>query len=115
MHVMEAKLIRCERADRSRPLAVPVAAAAVATGLAVADLIAPGIGRRRSGARCIFPFRLGQKAIWLAGHSGQPRDVAAGIIPGKSDHRLFAATEAAIAHKRIAIAIRRAGVPLLEG
>ena len=65
VHVVEAERIGGERADRRRLLVVPLAAAAVAVGVALADLVAPGIGRLGAGARGIFPFRLGQQPVGL--------------------------------------------------
>jgi hypothetical protein len=53
-----------EGIHQGRPYAilviVPRAAATVAIGVILADLVAPGIGRQRSATRCILPFRLGK-------------------------------------------------------
>ena len=95
-------------------MSVPLAAAAVTVGVALADLVAPGIRRLRSGARCIFPFSLGEQPIGLAGHSGEPCHIALGVVPSDVDHRLPTAPPAAVADTRVAIAIGNTGVPIIE-
>ena len=82
--------------------------------LAVADVVAPGIGRLCSGARRIFVFGLGQQPIGLAGHPGEPRHIALRVVPSDVDHRLPAAAPAAVDDMRVAIAIGDAGVPFVE-
>src|SRR5262245_7996141 len=58
VHVVETERIGGERADRGGLSTVPLAAAAVAVGVAFADLLAPGIGLGAAGTRRILPFRL---------------------------------------------------------
>ena len=67
VHGVEAKRIGGERARWSPLLGVPLAAAACTVGVALADLVAPGIRRLRSAARCKFPFGLGEEPVRLAG------------------------------------------------
>jgi uncharacterized protein YqgC (DUF456 family) len=55
-HVIEAKRIGGERANRRRMPPVPLAAAAVTIGVVLADLVAPIIGCRCTGASRVLPF-----------------------------------------------------------
>src|SRR6516162_8572831 len=67
LHIVEAELVGCKRANWSGSPAVPPAAAAVAVGI-YAELVAPGIGRRCTGASRILPFGFGEQAVGPAGH-----------------------------------------------
>ena len=59
-HVVKAKGVGGERADRHGLLIVRLAAAAGAIGVVLADGAAPRIGRRRPRPRRIFVFGLGE-------------------------------------------------------
>ena len=86
------------RMSRPARLAViPLAAAAVAIGIVLADVVTPRIGRLRPGTRRIFVFGLGQQPIGLASHLGEPCHIALGVLPGHVDHRLPSASPARIA------------------
>src|SRR5262249_1203304 len=78
-HIVEAERIRLERSDRCGLLAVPLAAAAVAGGVLLANLVAPEIGGSGAGARRVFPFGLGEQPVYIAGHLGEPSDVGLGV------------------------------------
>src|SRR5262245_41404507 len=116
MHVMETECIGGERADGSRPLIVPLAAAAVAIGVPFADLVAPRIGRLRSSTRRIFPFCLGEQPISFAGHPGEPGHIRLGVVPAHPNDRLSASSPATITGPVFvrAAADRDAGVPIGE-
>src|SRR6516165_6127948 len=116
MHVMETECIGGERADGSRPLIVPLAAAPVAIGVPFADLVAPRIGRLRSSTRRIFPFCLGEQPISLAGHPGEPGHIRLGVVPAHPNDRLSASSPATITGPVFvrAAADRDARVPIGE-
>src|SRR5258708_124226 len=61
MHVVETKRIGLERSNRGGLPGVPFAAAAKAIGVALADLVAPRVGRGGAGARRVFPFGFGEQ------------------------------------------------------
>src|SRR5262245_9174093 len=113
VHVVHAKSIGGERADRNRLLVVPLTAATFAVGVALADLVAPRVGRRCSGARGILPLGFGQQPVGLPSRPGKPGDVALGFSPGDVDHRAPAASIGAILDP-CAIAILDTGIPLVE-
>ena len=69
VRIVKAELIGRKRANWSGP-AVPLAAAAVAVGVAFADLVAPGIDRRCAGASRILPFGFGEQPVGPVGHLG---------------------------------------------
>src|SRR5215470_18590575 len=75
VHIVETKSIRLERADRRRLLIVPLTSTAAAVGVVIADVVAPGIGRRRAGMYRVLPLGLGQQAIGLARQLGDPCDI----------------------------------------
>src|SRR5574340_670884 len=56
IHVVQAKSIRPEAADRRRLFSVPLAAAAIAVSVAAANGITPWVGRSRPCPCRIFPF-----------------------------------------------------------
>src|SRR5262245_49949690 len=116
MHVMETECIGGERADGSRPLIVPLAAAAVTIGVPFADLVAPRIGRLRSSTRRIFPFCLGEQPISLVGHPGEPSHIRLGVVPAHPNDRLSVPSPATITGPLLvrAAADRDAGVPIGE-
>src|SRR5262245_32300625 len=93
---------------------VPRAAAAGTTGIAVADLIAPGIRGLRPGTRCIFPLCVGEQPVGLASHFGEPFDVTLGVDPRNVDHRLPTAPKAVVIDTRVAAAIGSTGIPIIE-
>ena len=113
---METERIGGERADGSRQLIVPLAAAAVAISIPFTDLVAPRIGRQRSSTRRIFPFRLGEQPISLAGHTGEPGHVGLGVVPARVNDRPPAPSPASITDPALvrAAADRDAGVPIGE-
>jgi hypothetical protein len=74
-HVIETKAVGSERADRRRPFAIPLAAAAAAIGVVHANVIAPGIDRLRAAARRIFVLSLGEQAVALASLDREPGPV----------------------------------------
>src|SRR4030095_2464187 len=90
------------------------AAAAVAVGVSLADLLTPGIRRCGSGACCIFPLSFGEQPVGLTGYPGEPCCKALSLVPADVDHRPLAASPAAVADMRVAIPITDAGVPLVE-
>src|SRR5580658_5339318 len=90
-HIIETQPVRSERADRRSLAFVPLAAAAIAVGVVLADVVAPGIRRRRSSARCVFVFRFGQQPIGLAGDLRDPSHVLLRVVPTDFDHRLLSA------------------------
>src|SRR5262249_57288544 len=56
VHVVEAKRVGSKRADRSRLLVIPLAAATVAIGVVVTDLLAPRIRHRPPPPPPLLPF-----------------------------------------------------------
>jgi hypothetical protein len=64
-HVIKPEFIRRERADRRGLPVIPLAAAAIAVGVVVADVVAPRIRRGGSCACRILVFGLGQQPIGL--------------------------------------------------
>src|SRR5262245_33579089 len=92
----------------------PLAAAAHAIGVVLADVVAPGIGCLRSRACCILIFGFREQPIGLAGRFGEPCRVEPGVVPGDEDRRPLAAAKAAITDTLGTIAIGDAGIPLIE-
>src|SRR5262249_38251232 len=84
-HVVKAECVWLERIDGRRLFAIPFAAAAIAIGVALPDLITPIIAGRGAGPRGIFPFGLCQKPVLLAGQPGEPAHILLGILPGHID------------------------------
>src|SRR5262249_21698014 len=115
VHVVQAESTGGKRADRSRPLKVPLATTAVTVGISLAELVAPGIGRRGPGARRIFPFGLGEQAIRLPGPLRQPRHVLLGVVPTPEHPRPRAAAPAGLRRRPGAATEQHAGIPLLRG
>src|SRR5436190_14391816 len=109
-HIVEAERIRLERSDGrgSRPLA----AATIAIGIPLTDLVAPEIGSR-AGASRVFPFRLGKETVGPAGHLREPRRILPGFIPTDVDDRPCCPTVTTVANVR-ASPYRVAGVPVGE-
>ena len=70
MHVEEPPGVGGKAAHRGGLLAVPSAAAAVAVGAIVTDLVAPGISGLGPGAGGVLPFGLRGQAPDLAGLAG---------------------------------------------
>ena len=107
---------RSARMSRPAPFAGPLAAAAVAVGHRLSvelDVVAPRIRRRRSGARRIFVFGLGEQPIGLAGHLREPRHVLLRVVPIDVDRWLLPAAPALVARLiTIAAAAGDAGVPV---
>src|ERR1700738_3074807 len=114
VHVIEPEPICPERADRGGLPVIPFTATVVAVRVVPADLVAPRVRRWRSATRRVFELALGEQPVRLTGHAREPCDVAPGIIPGDVDDWLPAPPQAGVAHARIAIAVRHAGVPVIE-
>ena len=51
-------------------------------------IVAEAVGSRAVGAAGMFPLRLGQEAVGLAGLRAQPVAVGAGVVPTEADHRV---------------------------
>src|SRR5262249_33661991 len=113
VHVVEAERVGEERADWRRLPAIPLTAAAVAVGVPVPDLVAPGIGRAGTGARGVFPFGLGEQPVGPAGHSGKPCHILLGIVPIDAAQWLPTASPT-VPDARITIAMGGARIPLRE-
>ncbi len=65
-HAHQAEGVGRETVDRRQQLVVPARAAAIAIGVALADLIAPPARCVGAGAGGIFPFRFAGQAIGIA-------------------------------------------------
>src|SRR4051794_2252263 len=61
--VTETKLICGKGACRRRLAFIPLAPAAVAIGVVLTDIVAPGIDRQRSGSSDVLVFSLGEQAV----------------------------------------------------
>src|SRR5262249_32655045 len=86
-HVVKTEGIRLEGANRRRLLVIPFAAAAIAIGIALAWLIAPGIAGRCASPRGALPFGLYQKPARLDGEPREPPYILLGIVPTHIDDR----------------------------
>src|SRR5262249_13211614 len=69
-------------------------AAAVAIGVALAKIVAPGKAGTGASARGVLPFGLCQKPIFLASQLREPADILLGVAPAHVDHRHLPASPA---------------------
>src|SRR5262249_43048212 len=115
-HVVEAKLIGLERSDRRGLPVIPLAAAPITVGVALADLLAPEIARGRAGARGVFPFGFCEQPVFLAGHTGEPSHIGLGVVPTHIDERPCSPSPPDVAGPALlrAAADRDTGVPIGE-
>src|SRR5262245_754424 len=92
------------------------AAAAIAIGIALADVVSPEISGRCPGPCGVLPFRLAQQAIGPAGLARQPARILPGVVPRDVDHGAAALAPAFVAWSGLVRAAARgdAGAPLLE-
>src|SRR5262245_20915284 len=113
---METEGIGLERSNRRRLPVVPLSYTAVTVTVVLAGLLAPEKGRRAAGTRRIFPLRLGEQAIGLAGHPGEPDHIFLGVVPAHEDDRSRAAapTDVAGSAPLRTAAGRNARVPIGE-
>src|SRR5215472_17728922 len=110
MHIMQAPGIR-------RKAAYLGGFTLLKLSLPPVDRIAERIFRRCTGACSVFPLRLGQKAIELAGFAREPPDVFLGIVPGDIDHGTSSPAPPLVVRSFVAgaAATDNAGFPLGEG
>ena len=124
-HVVKAPPVGGIRTDqlrsaKRRPTGVRRAiraSSAVVACFAAVDLIAPGIGCRRTRSRGVFPFRLGEQPVSLSGLARKPRYVIFRVIPGNVDDGSPTSTPPLVRRSAIvnAAATPYAGIPLVEG
>src|ERR1700674_2573350 len=112
MHVVKPERVRLERSNQRRLFAIPLAAAAVAIGVALAGIVTPGIAGHGASPRGVLPFGLCQKAILLAGQPREPAYILLGVAPAHVDHRHLPSSPA-VWHSR-ARSRGDASIPLFE-
>src|SRR5262249_11922556 len=113
VHVVQPKSVRREAANRNRLLPIYLRrtgaiAAAVVIRLMGRQRLAERKSRRRARARGVFPLRLGEEPVGLAGPFAQPIDIGSGIVPRNMDCGASIASPAMIGQPRAAAAFARA-------
>src|SRR6266511_720004 len=86
MHVVQAERIGSKSAYWCGSVILPRAVAPAAICFSISDLVAPGIGGARTGARRVLPFGLGEKPIRFASHFREPCHVLL-QCQGPAQHR----------------------------
>src|SRR5262249_15618565 len=81
LHIVKPERVRLEGSSGGRWAAIPMAAAAIAVGVALARIVSPGIASCGAGPRGIFPFGFCQKPVVLAGQPREPPRIRLGVVP----------------------------------